>query len=320
MNQIPFISERQVLRSLSANESNRWVETCFKHLDDHHVQMPSKIYLNLPKGDFRAMPVYTRLRGGIAGIKWICVFPENFRYHLSSVIGLILLNDANTGKPLALVEANALTAFRTGSVGAVASHYLATKRKNIVFTLVGAGVQAEYQLRCHIVKFDIKKINVWAPDIRESLAFAKRLKKLSRRIVAVRDLEEAVKTSDIISTCTPSREPLIHSAWVRKGTHINAIGADAPGKQELSSDLLKRSKIYIDHWEQALHSGEVNVPFSKGKIHKRNIIGTLTDVIRKKVKRTSVSDISVFDSTGLAIHDIVLADYVYKKTRSKKNL
>lgn len=306
------ITEGDVRRILTAPDANRLVEYAFRNLQKDTFKMPPKIYLPLPRGDFRAMPVYTRLRGGIAGIKWISVFPQNARRRLPSVMGTFLLNDAATGEPLAVMGANVLTAFRTGSAGAVASKYLAAPGSESL-TLVGAGVQAEFQLRCHMEYFSLKRILVWSPAFAESQAFVKRLRRTVPNLKAERDLQTSVRSSDIIATCTPSRKPLLKARWIKPGTHINAIGADAPGKRELESALLKKARIFIDDWEQALHSGEVNVPLSRGELRKNSIRGTLTDVIRKRCGRKSKAEITVFDSTGLAVQDIVLADHVYRK-------
>lgn len=119
---------------------------------------------------------------------------------------------------------------------------------------------------------------------------------------------------DILVTTTPSREPVVMNEWVSEGTHINAIGADAPGKEELDPKILKRAKIVVDDLPQASHSGEINVPLAKGLLAEKDIFGELGEVIvGKKKARTKDSDITVFDSTGLAIQDVATADMVYWK-------
>ena len=119
---------------------------------------------------------------------------------------------------------------------------------------------------------------------------------------------------DILVTTTPSREPIVMDDWILEGTHINAIGADAPGKEELDPLILKRAKIIVDDIQQASHSGEVNVPISNGSLLVNDIFGELGEVLTgKKKARTNDSDITVFDSTGLAIQDVATADMVYRK-------
>jgi alanine dehydrogenase len=314
-----FITEADVRRTLTPADSNRLVESCFRALGRGAFRMPAKVYLQVPDGDFRAMPSYGRIHGGIAGIKWISVFPENARRGLPTVIGTLLLNDVRTGRLLAQIEANTLTAYRTGSAGAVASGALGRPRPRVL-GLVGAGVQAEFQLRCHLARFRFEKVLVWSPDPAEVRAFVRRAGR-SAPARPAGTLEACVRQADILCTCTPSRKPLVRAGWVRGGTHINAIGADAPGKEELEGGLLGRSRVFVDDWEQASHSGEINVPFSRGRFTRRDLAGTLTDtLLGRAAGRKRADDITVFDSTGLAVQDLVLADHVYRKIRARKDL
>jgi len=127
-----------------------------------------------------------------------------------------------------------------------------------------------------------------------------------------------VKNVDVIVTVTPANKPILKSEWISEGTHINAMGADAPGKQELESGLLKKSRIFIDCWEQARHSGEINVPVAEGLIIREDINAKIGDVIIGKSNgRVSDEDITIFDSTGLAVQDVVTAWKVYEKALEK---
>jgi alanine dehydrogenase len=124
-----------------------------------------------------------------------------------------------------------------------------------------------------------------------------------------------VSGRDIVVTTTPSRRPIVKAGWISPGTHINAIGADAKGKEELEAALLKKARIFVDDIPQAAHSGEINVPLSKGRITKRDIQATLGQVVTGgKRGRLSREEITVFDSTGLAIQDISVAYCVYNKS------
>ena len=145
--------------------------------------------------------------------------------------------------------------------------------------LVGAGTQAAYQLQCHLRYFNLKQVWVWAPKLTEAKKFCRQFKALKLVIQPTENLKLAAWSSDIICTCTPSRKPILKRSWIQAGTHINAIGADAKGKQELEPAILKDARIVVDDWEQASHSGEINVPYSRGSIQKRHIIGSLSDVL-----------------------------------------
>ncbi len=315
-----FVTEAEVRRVLAPREANRLIEQCFRHLHDAgRIQMPSKIYLNLPEGDFRAMPAYTSLEGGIVGIKWICVFPKNpARKNLPSVIGTLLLNNTRTGALVAVMEANTVTALRTGAAAAVASKYLARPGSRSL-GLVGAGVQSGYQMMCLNETFRFDRIRVWSPFRDEGARFVKRFRADFPKLAFEADLERCVRGSDVLSTCTPSRKPLVKLAWVKHGTHINAIGADAPGKQELETALVRAGRVFIDDWDQASHSGEINVPVSAKKFRRSDLAGTLTDAVLKKTGRRSASDITIFDSTGLAIQDMMLAGALFRRLSSGRH-
>ncbi len=311
-----FITEADVEKTLKPREAIRLVEQCFRRLrDPRWARMPTKIYLDLEKGDFRAMPAWTRLGGNFAGIKWICVFPQNpIRAGLPSVIGTLLLNDSANGRLLAVLQANTITALRTGAAAAVASRCLA-RRGSRTLGLVGAGVQAVTQLRCLADVFRFDAIRVWSPFREEGRRFLRRFRASYPRLEFEPDIERCVRNSDILSTCTPSRKPLVRRRWVKPGTHLNAIGADAPGKQELETELVRRSRVFVDDWEQASHSGEINVPITQKKFRRRDLAGTLTDALNQKTGRRSAEEITVFDSTGLALQDMALAGALYRRLK-----
>jgi len=132
-------------------------------------------------------------------------------------------------------------------------------------------------------------------------------------MICAKNIKECVHNCDIVVTTTPSRRPLIKLNWIKRGVHINAIGADAPGKQELDPDILKNAKVVIDDWKQASHSGEINVALRKKIISKRNIQCSIGEIVNSKKKvRKSKLDITVFDSTGLAVQDVAIATLIYK--------
>jgi alanine dehydrogenase len=139
------------------------------------------------------------------------------------------------------------------------------------------------------------------------------------KFVFTNEVAEAVQEADIVITTTPSKKPLILNSWVSNGTHFNCIGADAPGKEELDPKILKRAKIIVDNYEQACHSGEVNVPLSKGEISKDEIWAELGEVLTgKKPGRVSTEEITVFDTTGIAVQDAITAKLVYQKALQNK--
>jgi alanine dehydrogenase len=317
MSKVLFINEDKIKKILTEKKAFELADETFKLIAQKRTQMPPKIYLDVPgniKNDFRAMPAYfSGKKSSACGIKWVSVYPDNRKMGLPTVNATILLSSAVTGMLLAVLEANVITAMRTGAAAAVASHYMANPKPKKL-AIVGAGLQAWYQLRALADLYSFNEISIWGFQENEAKRFVGAHVKQFKNLRPVDDIKECVKDADIIVTCTSSRKPLVRAEWIQKGAHINAIGADAKGKQELDAKILKVSKVVVDEWEQASHSGEINVPISKKLFSKKNLCGELSDIVSAKKKgRTHTSDITVFDSTGLAVLDIVFAMHIYKQ-------
>ncbi len=309
-----YITEKTVSGFLNEKTSFRLAREAFSLAGRKKTQMPPKIYLQIPdtySSDFRSMPAFIDEKNNSScGVKWISVFPGNRRLGLPTVNGTILLNSPDTGAMLAIIEANTITAMRTAAAAAVASHYLAIPKPKKL-AIVGAGLQAEYQLRAHFSRYKFDEISVWGYKEGEAANFCRRFRQMGNPVVSS-DIKKCVSEADIVVTCTPSKKPLVKRSWIKKGAHINAIGADAKGKRELDPALLAASKVVVDEWEQACHSGEINVPCSKGLFSKRTLYAELGEIVCEKKKgRGSRDEITIFDSTGLAVLDIYFAKYVY---------
>jgi ornithine cyclodeaminase/alanine dehydrogenase len=284
------------------------VTVAFRAHGEGRARMPPKVYLSLPEhgGDFRAMP---SAMDGAAGVKWVNSHPDNpARHALPSVMGVYVLSDPATALPLAVMDATWLTAVRTGAAGAVASRALGRKGARTL-GLVGCGVQARVLLAAHRVLFD--GLEVLCADVRPEAAAALAAEAGGR----VATIAEAAGC-DLVCTSTPGRAPVVTRAMLREGAHVSAMGADAPGKQELETDALRHARIFVDDWEQALHSGEVNVPIHDGALRRDHVCGTLGEVLAGKVPgRTSDAEITLFDSTGLAVQDLACARVVVERAR-----
>jgi alanine dehydrogenase len=316
-----LINKEEVKKLLTMDDTLKAVEQAFEAKGRKKADMPCKVYLFYPKynGDLRVMPSYLP-ELDISGVKVVNVHPNNpKKYRLPSVMATIVLINPKNGFPVAILDGTWITDMRTGAAGGIATKYLARKNSTVL-ALVGAGVQAETQLQAIIRVRPIKKVNVY--DIREetSKAFVKKHKKLYPvEFYIAKSIKDCVSDADVISTQTPVRRPIVIKDWVKPGTHINAIGADAPGKQELDPALLLNSKIVIDDWEQASHSGEINVPLSKGIITQNNIYGEIGEIVAGlKPGRTADDEITIFDSTGLGIQDLTTAYQVYKIAQRQK--
>jgi alanine dehydrogenase len=280
---------------------NMSIESAFADHGRGLVQMPPKVYITLPVGDFRTMPAYLPSLS-IAGVKIVNVHPDNPKKGLPTVMALTIILDIPTGMPIAIINATRLTDMRTGAAGAVAAKYLSPK-KEIVLGVVGTGRQAEAQVAAISRELKIRGIKIWGRTPGHVRKFADRFMEYPCTEAPL----EKVCDCDVLVTTTPSTMPIIRSEWIHEGTHINAIGADAPGKEELEPALLRRAQVFVDDPAQAIHSGEINVPISHGAYRADEIAGTLGEVVIGKKHRADPAGITIFDSTGLAIQDLAIA-------------
>lgn len=312
--EILWLSEEDVMHLLTIDDTITAVENAFKDHGLAKTQMPPKSYLYFQKygGDLRSMPAY--LEGlDLAGVKIVNVHPGNHGFGLPTVMALLVLNSPKTGAPQAVMGATHLTNMRTGAAGAIAARALARPNSKVV-GMVGAGAQARTQLLALSRVFKIEKVIVSNRSLESSTAFVNDARSfLECDYHPTIDRQEACDC-DILVTTTPVRSPVVKEAWVRPGTHINAIGADAKGKQELESSLTKKAKVVVDDLAQAAHSGEVNVPISEGVLRPEDVYAELGEIlVGKNPGRTSDEEITIFDSTGLAIQDVATGAVVYRR-------
>jgi alanine dehydrogenase len=282
------------------------VEEAFKIWGEGKGNMPAKTYLAVEHGDFRAMPAALP---GCAGMKWVNAHPQNSSRNLPSVMAIIIYNDPETGYPLAVMDATEITAYRTGAAAAIASKYLARPDSHTI-GIIGAGRQAYTQILAHAELFSPILINAF--DISET-AVDRLINSFPEFSIRNCPIQEAA-ASDIVCTLTPSRNPIIKREWIIAGTHINAIGADAAGKEELEPSILKEAIVIVDDLRQASAGGEINVPIRQGIYSIGEVHGTLDELILGKKKgRIDNKVITVFDSTGVAMEDIAVAKLLFEK-------
>ncbi|MFP3868879.1 MAG: ornithine cyclodeaminase family protein [Desulfobacteraceae bacterium] len=307
----------EVLQLLDMDLALAAAEEAFQAYGQGRVNMPPKSYLKLTKGDFRAMYGALVLRHGeICGLKWVNVHPENPEQGLPTVMAKILLNNPDNALEMADMDGTHITNFRTGAAGGLAARYLA-RPEAASLGVVGAGVQARHQVAALLKVLPIQKIVIYdLIPIRARILRDEISSQYGIRTIVSETPEAAVRDQDVVVTATPSTSPIVQRDWVRAGTHINAIGADAAGKQEIDGAVLQDAKIIVDDWAQAQHSGEINVPLAQGRLRPDQVFGCLGDVVTgKKPGRENAWEITVFDSTGLIIQDLALGLAVYQRAR-----
>ncbi|GGM58721.1 alanine dehydrogenase [Halarchaeum rubridurum] len=296
------------------------VRDAFAAYERGDAQMPAKSYIDLPQynGDFRSMPAYLSTDSwDAAGIKWVNAHPDNpDSFDLPTVMGTMVYSDPKNAYPLSIMDGTVLTMKRTGAAAAVATDALAVPDADSL-GIVGAGVQSYTQLEAISQVRDIETVVV--SDLREE-----RITRFIERFgdefdVRAGSISEAGHC-DVLSTVTPVEEPIVGPDDLGPHTHVNAMGADAAGKHELADEILLAAKLVIDDYAQTTHSGEINVPWSAGVLDDDDLYGELGEIVTgQKAGRTETDDVTVFDSTGLAIQDVAAAHVVYEHAREKDN-
>ncbi len=305
MTEIPVISGEGVFASIDAGTAVERTREAFERYARGEWKMPAKVYLDSPPyGDFRAMPA----RGdGLALLKWVTSFPGNTAKGLPVVRGEILLSDAETGEELAVIECSSVTSLRTGAAAAVSAQALARDDASSV-GIIGCGVNGAWAARCLAAAGYGPGV---CTDVRPEAAGA-----LADELGwEVGDREEGA-AQDVVVTVTPGDEPVIRAGDLRAGQHIAVLGADAHGKQEVELEALGRCRLFCDEWEQASAGGELSTGAAAGVV-RRDQVTPLGDVLTGTAPgRTSAEEITLFDSTGLAIQDLAVVQAVYSAWRA----
>lgn len=323
------LSNEIVKQVLKVNQVIDLVETVYKSKSESKTETWPTIFYDFEPGkaDMDIKSGYLKSEK-LFGHKTVTWFGENEEKGIPTLIGLIVVFDAETGKPLGITDASVITGIRTGASGAIGAKYLARKNsKNLL--VLGAGNQAIFQIAATLTALpNLKKIMISA---RNKIKLKSFISSISQRLQQefgidtetiifeeVECLESAVKNSDIIITVTSSRVPLIKNHWVQKGTHISCIGADMVGKQEIESEIMSKASIYIDDMEHCVQVGEIELPLKQGIITESNITGEIGDLILGKIKgRSNDEQITVFDATGMALLDLYTAKIALQTAEEK---
>lgn len=308
------ITDKQCMNATNLSEVISVVDDVFKSTD---VSMVPKTYIGCKKGDFRAMPARV---GDVAGIKWVSVFPENPPKQ-PSVLATILLNSLETGELLATLAGTYITKLRTAASAAVATRLLARSDSEVA-AFIGCGAQTELHLEAILeVQPKIEKLSFFDVNPEAAEILAKRWQGI-KKVVIANSVQNCVEGADIITTLTPSTEPVVFGKWLKDGVHINAMGADAEGKREFDSKTYKMVDIWtVDDFAQASHSGETQHAYKSryglnAEMPWPRESGKIITNMSECLGRTLHEQITLFDSTGIATQDIAVANYIYEKLRS----
>jgi alanine dehydrogenase len=289
------IDHDAVLAAVSPLEAIERVRDGFVHHAAGEWLMPPKVYLDAgPRGDFRAMPA---LGGGLAILKWVTSFPHNPEHGLPVVMGVICVASAEDGRPLALVDARAVTALRTGAAAAVAAQELARADARTV-GIVGCGLHGAWSARC-LAAAEYGPGVCFDPDPDAAGALAGELGWEAGA------LDEALGC-DVVTCVTPGMEPVLRAGDLRPGMHLSMLGADGPGKAEAEVDAVARCELFCDEWAQASHGGELTGAVEAGLVTRDRVTELGSVLTGAAPGRRDQESVTLFDSTGLAIQDLAL--------------
>ncbi len=309
------ISKEEVHQALTMSRCISLMREALSGLEDGTNKQSVRNTMAMPTGLLGFMPCYLGARHKF-GAKIISVYPENSKRGLPSHQGQVLLFEEGTGAPVALVDAGAITDIRTAAVSAAVTDLLARKDSSHL-AMLGSGAQAIAHLEAMLTVRDIQSVTVWSYPRAHGEQYVENMRKKYPHlpITLCETVREAVKDADIICTVCHCTDPILFGDMVRPGTHINAVGACTPTTREVSSDLVERSRLYVDQIEACLaESGEFLIPLKEGLITKDHIVGTVGAVMLNRVQgRRSSQEITLFDSLGLATEDVICADALYQE-------
>jgi ornithine cyclodeaminase len=271
------------------------------------------------RGLLGLMPAYRHGERGAFGLKAICVFPENPSIGKDAHQGTVMLFSQDTGETLALMNASQITATRTAAVSAVATRLLARPDAEAL-GIIGAGVQARTHLVALACVRSLKRARVACRNPEHAVQLVREMEnQVSFPIEVAKSNEEAVRDADLIVTATSAHEPVIKRDWISPGAHLNAIGTHSPQSREIDTDTMAAARIFVDRRESALNeAGDYLLAAKDGAVSPESIVAEIGELIIETAKgRTSSTEITLFKSLGLAIEDVVCAEYLFRKAKAE---
>jgi alanine dehydrogenase len=285
------------------------------------IAVPEKTVhmIPLPSGSeakFLMMPSWTQSGERLIGCKIVSVFPDNMKAGKPSVHGSYLLISGDTGETLAVIDGAALTSWRTACASALAARFLAREDASHL-VMIGAGALAPHLVRAHRAVRPISRVTLWNRTRSRAVSTAFALSTSGLEPTIADDLEEAVRDADIVSCATLSPIPLVRGAWLKKGAHVDLVGAYLPTMREADDDAVRRARVFVDSRAIAPKgSGDIAIPLKKKVIIQKDIQGDLFELCRGKAKgRKRKDEITLFKSTGLALEDLAAAALVWNRLK-----
>lgn len=305
------LGDAEIARLLTLDDCIAAVEDVFRAYGERRIAAPQSLGVPMEHGAIHIKTAVTEVF--VAKIN--ANFPGNpGRNNLPAIQGVIVLFDRERGTPLAIMDSARITVLRTAAASAVAAKYL-SRADARTMTVVGCGNQGRAHLEAMLRVRSLERVYAFDADPARATAFAR---DLPVAVVSNRPLEDAVRDSEIVVTCTPSRAAILDEAHLHPGLFIAAVGADNPDKQELSPALLAAARVVPDIVEQAAVMGDLHHALAAGVMTRQNVHGELADVLcGRAAGRTTPEEVFVYDSTGTALQDAAVAAVVYGRARQR---
>lgn len=311
-----IISSKEQKQLIQMSEVIEQVEKALKEFAANRTVTPIRL----------ALPFYNNENTGLTmpsvaedlntiGVKIVMVAPNNQKIGKKTINGVVLLSDFETGEPVAMLEGSYLTMMRTGALSGVATKYLA-KQKAKTLCIIGTGEQAHGLLEAILTVREIDIIYLYNRTHKKAEQFAEFIKETyQKNVVVCQDVNDAVKSAEIIVTTTNAKTP-VFSSELNPGTHINAVGSFRPNMQEVPTNaIISANKIVVEDRIAALEeTGDFIVPIKEGVFSEDGIYDELGKIVMREVNgRETEDEITIFKSVGLAVVDVVVAQYIYEK-------
>ncbi len=311
-----ILGRTDMIGLLTPGEYNDCVEHAFRMHGEGRVYMEPKGHIVLDRyaGEWEVMPSWIE-EPEAAACKWVSIREDNGRYDLPAVFSILVYTHPETGFPLAICDGSHHTLMRTGASAAVSARWLA-REDSRVLAIAGTGSVGEGALATCSEVFPWEEVRVWSrsqPSVDRFLTAQRPLfPELS--ITGSTDLEMVVRGADVIVTGTHARSWIVDDRWISPGTHLAALGADLAGEQELDPRILQRARVFVDDLRQCRPDGEINVALAEGLITEDDVAGEIGKVICGELEgRQSAEQITVFDSTGIALQDSATVPLEYER-------
>lgn len=307
---LPFLDAHAIRAAVPIADLLDAVEAAYRDVAAGRDRSPIRSRVPLAGGDLLLMPG-VRDGGAGASVKLVTVMPHNAERGLPTIHAIVVWFDADTGRPLALLDGGVVTAMRTGAASGVATRLLA-RRDAETLAVIGAGAQAEWQIRAVLAARDIRRVLVHARSVEGRETFAERMAEATGiETVAVTTAEAAVREADVVCCATTSSEPVFDASWLRPGAHVNGIGAFRLGMVELPPELFARAALVsVDARVAAMaEAGDLVAAITAGLVAEEDLV-EIGSVDRGWADSRDADAITVFKSVGLAIQDVAAAELI----------